>query len=374
MSDAADALFIDADGRVPLPWLQAPLAELLTERRGHALLLHLPAGQGALALAVSLAQSMLCEGHAGNGRLQPACGRCAACHLVRGHAHPDLFVLMPEALRRELQWPLPDDKPESDSAKAKPSRQIRVDEMRWLIERLQRTSGRGRGKLALVHPAQALNEVAANALLKTLEEPPEGTTLILTVSDPARLLPTVRSRCQIRRLPRPSAAEVLPWLRERGVARPEVLLAAAGGLPLDAWALHREGVDASTWEALPGAVAAGQGAALATLAGWGPARAIDTLLALAHDAIAVASGAAPRFFPAAAMPPAGRTQALDEWVVTLQRVARHADHPWNEALLLDTLLDQGRAALRPAASGATASTTAGRGGPGRQPPPATLRP
>jgi DNA polymerase-3 subunit delta' len=350
-------LFVGEDGRAPLPWLQAPLATLLAQRRGHALLLHAPAGQGALPLAVALAQSLLCEAHgphsAEASRL-PACGRCAACHLVRSHGHPDLFVLLPEVLRREVHWPLPDDKPESESAKAaKPSKQIRIDEMRWLIERLQRTSGRGRGKVALIHPAQALNDTAANALLKTLEEPPPGTTLLLTVSDPSRLLPTVRSRCQIHRLAAAPGAELLPWLKALGVVRPEVLLAAAGGQPLDALALHRDGVDAATWEALPRAVAAGQGAALATLAGWGAARALDTLLALVHDALAAAQGAAPRYFPAAAVPAHADPAALDAFAAELLRIARHAEHPWNEGLLLDTLLAQAKAALGRAGPAAT---------------------
>lgn len=369
-SDAAPALFVDADGRLPLPWLADPLALALDRPRGHALLLHAAAGQGALALALVLAQSRLCEARAADAPPALACGRCTACHLVRQHAHPDLFVLFPETLRRELAWPLPDDKTEGEAAKAKPSRQIRVDEMRWLIDRLQRTTGRGRGKVAVLHPAGALNDVAANALLKTLEEPPEGTTLVLTASDPSRLLPTVRSRCQIRRVPPPPAEAVLPWLESHGVLRPRILLDAAGGLPLDALALHREGVDAATWEALPKAVAAGQGATLGTLAGWGAARSIQAMLALAHDALAVALGGPPRFFPPAAMPPPADPPALERWIEELARLARHAEHPWNEPLLFDTLLGQARQALAP--RGALGS--GGRGGPARTGSAATLRP
>jgi DNA polymerase-3 subunit delta' len=368
--DAAPALFVDADGRLPLPWLADTLTQALAQPRGHAWLLHAAAGQGALALALVLAQSRLCEARPAGAPPALACGRCPACHLVRQHAHPDLFVLLPETLRRELSWPLPDDKTEGEAARAKPSRQIRVDEMRWLIDRLQRTSGRGRGKLAVLHPAQALNDVAANALLKTLEEPPEGTTLILTASDPSRLLPTVRSRCQIRRVPPPAGSAVLPWLESQGVSRPQILLAAAGGMPLDALALHREGVDAATWEALPKAVAAGQGAALGTLARWGAARSIQAMLALAHDALAVTLGGSPRYFPPASMPAPGDPSALERWIDELTRVARHAEHPWNEPLLFDTLLGQARQALAP--RGALGS--GGRGGPARAGSAATLRP
>jgi DNA polymerase-3 subunit delta' len=353
-----------------LPWLAAPLAEALAHRRGHALLVHGAAGQGALEFVMALAQAQLCESPRSERPASGlACGRCASCHLFGNHGHPDLFVLLPETLRQQLAWPLPEDKGESESAsKTKPSKQIRIDDMRWLVDRLQRTSGRGRGKVALIHPAQAMNETAANALLKTLEEPAAGTTLLLTVSDPARLLPTVRSRCQWLRLPLPDKAQGLQWLAEQSVPGAEVLLAAAGGLPLDALALHQRGVDAASWQSLPRAVAAGLPSAAATLAPWGASRAIETLLVLCHDALAVSLGAAPRFFPASCLPSEAAPHRLQAWQTTLQRVARHAEHPWNENLLLDTLLAQGREALRP-----LRSAPGGTGGPDRD-PLATPRP
>ena len=117
----------------------------------------------------------MCEG---KGEDAPACkpclspcGRCGSCRLVQSHLHPDLTVLLPETLRREHAWPLPDDKTDGDDSKRKPSRQIRIDEVRLLIERCTRTSARGQGKAGLLHPAEALNLQSANALLKTLEEP-----------------------------------------------------------------------------------------------------------------------------------------------------------------------------------------------------------
>jgi DNA polymerase III subunit delta' len=115
------------DGQLPLPWLAAPLAELLARQRGHALLLHASAGQGALPLAVSLAQSWLCE--AGDGH-RLACGRCAGCRLVQARAHPDLLLLLPELQRRELGWPFAGDKPDAGESSRKPSRQIRIEEVR----------------------------------------------------------------------------------------------------------------------------------------------------------------------------------------------------------------------------------------------------
>jgi DNA polymerase III subunit delta' len=190
-------MLVDAAGALPLPWLAAPLAAALQGHRGHALLLHAAPGDGALAFAFTLAQAWLCEG---TGPVRP-CGHCGSCHLVQAHGHPDLTVLLPETLRRELNWPLPDDKPDSER---KPSKQIRVDDVRVLVDRATRTSARGRGKVALVFPAEVMNAQAANALLKTLEEPAAGTRMLLATAEPARLLPTVRSRCQHLRLAPPA--------------------------------------------------------------------------------------------------------------------------------------------------------------------------
>ncbi len=122
---------VDESGELPLPWLAQPLAEALAQHSGHALLLHAAPGSGALPFAMALAQAWLCEATAGARR---PCGRCGSCRLVQGHVHPDLQVLMPETLRREHDWPLADDKPDGDEGKRKPSRQIRIDEVRGVID------------------------------------------------------------------------------------------------------------------------------------------------------------------------------------------------------------------------------------------------
>jgi DNA polymerase-3 subunit delta' len=328
------------DGALPLPWLAAPLSAALTGSRGHALLVHGAPGVGARAFAFTLAQAWLCEDRAPE-RAAP-CGRCGSCRLVQSRVHPDLTVLLPETLRRELDWPLPDDKPDSER---KPSRQIRVDDVRLLIERSTRTSARGRGKVLLLHPAEAVNAQAANALLKTLEEPAPGTRLLLTVSDPALLLPTLRSRCQTLRLATPHAEAATAWLLGQGLpnaADAATLLAACSGRPLDALDLMQAGVDARSWAALPAAMAAGQGAALT---GWPVPRAIDALLKLCHDAQARAAGAPATYFPQTAVPTTGDAARLSAWSRELQRVARHDEHPWNEPLLVDALVRGAAAAL-----------------------------
>jgi DNA polymerase-3 subunit delta' len=334
-------MVVDAGGTLPLPWLADPLAAALATQRGHALLVHGAPGVGALSFALVLAQAWLCEGEGG---ARP-CGRCGSCRLVQSRVHPDLLVLLPETLRRAHDWPLAGDR-EEDDGKKKPSRQIRIDEVRALIDWATRTSARGRGKVAVLHPAEALNLQSANALLKTLEEPPAGTRLVLTAGDPALLLPTVRSRCQRLPLPAPPAGVAAAWLAAQGLARPEVLLAACSGRPLDALALAQAGIDAAVWSALPAAVARGESG---FLAGWPVPQAVDALQKLCHDAMARASGAPAVYFPTERVPAEGAWPALTGWSQELARIARNEDHPWQEALMIDALVIQGRLALAPPA-------------------------
>jgi DNA polymerase III subunit delta' len=330
------ALVVGEDGALPLPWLAAPLADTLARQRGHALLLHGAEGVGTLPFATVLAQALLCEGDAGAPR---PCGRCGSCRLVQQHVHPDLFVLLPEVLRQAVNWPLADDKPD-DEGKRKPSKQIRIAEVRAATDWVTKTSSRGRGKVVLLHPAEAINLQAANALLKTLEEPPAGTRLLLGVADPARLLPTVRSRCQHVQLAAPSAEEAIAWLAAHGTPDAAVLLAGASGRPLEALALAKAGIDAAAWSALPQAVARGNAA---PFAGWPVPRVLDALQKICHDALAVAGGGQARYF--AQVPRAASLPALADWSRTLMRVAQNGEHPWHEGLLLDALVSEGSRAL-----------------------------
>jgi DNA polymerase-3 subunit delta' len=328
---------VGPDGQLPLPWLAAPLQQALAQP-GHALLLVASPGVGALEFQLTLAQAWLCEVDAGAAR---PCGQCTGCRLIQSRTHPDLKLLLPEALRVDLGWAEVGE--DSEGGKRKPSRQIRIEEVRNAIDWIVKTSSRGRAKVLVVHPAQALNPVGANALLKTLEEPPAGARLLLSCSDAEHLLPTVRSRCQRLTLPAPAAELATAWLSGQGVADAPALLAACGGRPLDALALLRAGVGAAVWAALPRALAQGQAAAWS---GWPLPRTVDTLLKLCHDLMAVAAGAGPRFFPADALPvPRGGLPPLIAWAAELNRVARQAEHPWHEALLVDALVTRGRQAL-----------------------------
>ena len=187
------------------PWIRAQLRQLLAQR-GHAWLLHGPSGLGQYQLGLALVQAWLCDRPTAEG----ACGQCESCHQVEVRAHTDLTVLMPETAMQELGWPLGEKaQADIDDKKRKPSREIRVDAMRDMLEFAQRTSGRGRGKAVLVYPAERMNHVTANTLLKTLEEPPGDMRFVLATEAAHQLLPTIRSRCQTHSMVWPEEAEAL---------------------------------------------------------------------------------------------------------------------------------------------------------------------
>ena len=322
------------------PWIQAQLRQLLAQR-GHAWLLHGPSGLGQYKLALSLAQAWLCDRPTAEG----ACGQCESCHQVDVRAHTDLVVLMPETAMLELGWPLAEKaQAELDDKKRKPSREIRVDAMRDTLEFAQRTSGRGRGQVVLVYPAERMNQVTANALLKTLEEPPGDLRFVLATEAAHQLLPTIRSRCQGHALAWPEPGEAIEWLQEEGVAAAAAagLLRAAGGRPEDALRLHQAGLDARTWSQWPKALVRGD---TGVMAGWSPAQLVESLQKLCHDLLAVRSGAAPRFFDAADLPAAGSIEGLTGWWRSLAETTRTVEHPFNAGLMLEDLVAQARTAL-----------------------------
>ena len=322
------------------PWIEAQTRQLLAQQ-GHAWLLHGPSGLGQYRLALDLARAWLCDRPGAAG----ACGECPSCHAVEVRAHTDLCVLMPETIMLELGWPL-GEKAQSDidDKKRKPSKEIRVDALRDAVEFAQRTSGRGRGKVVLVYPAERMNAIAANALLKTLEEPAGDLRFVLASEAAHQLLPTIRSRCQGHGMVWPEPAAAADWLGRQGVepSKVDALLRAAGGRPDDALAFAQGGLDPKAWSALPKALARGD---VAVLADWSPARAVDALLKLSHDLLAVKVGGAPRFFLVADLPPVASFSALTDWSRELIRTARTVEHPFNAGLMLETLVSRARSAL-----------------------------
>ena len=344
------------------PWLQAQLASLLTQR-GHAWLLSGPSGLGQFELAMALARAWLCENPTPAG----ACGVCSSCHAVAVHTHADLCMLMPEALSLELGWPL-DEKTQDDldSKKRKPSKEIKVDAAREAVSFTQFTRSRGTTKVVLVFPAERMNGITANTLLKTLEEPPGAVKFILATGAAHQLLPTIRSRCLGHTMHWPDFADALAWLQvesraavgdgsdKKAFKAPsagelKTLLTAAGGRPADAlaWVLSGQASQrAHSWQALPKAMARGD---VTALADWLPAQAVDALQKLCHDIWAVKTGAQPRFFSPEDLPAgaAGNNglYALASWSKELATTARTVEHPYNPGLMLESLASRAKLAL-----------------------------
>ena len=323
------------------PWIARQTQTLLAQR-GHAWLLQGPSGLGQYELALALVSAWLCEQPGAQG----ACGHCPSCHAIAVRTHADLAVLMPETQMLALGWPL-SEKAQSDidDKKRKPSKEIRVEAMREVVEFAQRTDARGRGKAVLVFPAERMNAVTANALLKTLEEPPGDVRFVLATEAAHQLLPTIRSRCQTHTLAWPEADEALAWLNGQGVDMPvaEALMRTAGGRPDDVLQQSAAGLTAAWWAALPKAMQQGDAAHLAELS---PAQAIAALQKLCHDLVLRASGAPPRFFMPSQLPAChASVMALTDWFKRLMQSARTAEHPFNAGLMLEALANDAQQAL-----------------------------
>ncbi|MEJ7930144.1 DNA polymerase III subunit delta' [Ramlibacter sp. AN1015] len=322
------------------PWIASQLRQLLVQP-GHALLLQGPSGLGQYELALGLARGWLCEQPTADG----GCAACPSCHAIAVRTHADLCLLMPETGMLELGWPLGEKaQQEIDDKKRKPSREIRVEALRDAVEFSQRTSARGRGKVVVVYPAERMNAIAANALLKTLEEPAGDTRFVLASDAAHQLLPTIRSRCIGHTMAWPDEAQALSWLAAEGLAAADaaVLLRAAGGRPDDAMRAARAGREARQWSQLPRALARGD---VQALAGLSPAEAVNALQKVCHDLLAAATGARPRFFAPSELPAPPPVAELSAWWRELISAARTAEHPFNPGLMLEALVSRARTAL-----------------------------
>jgi DNA polymerase-3 subunit delta' len=210
--------FLSADS---LPWLEGAQqrlrASLAAQRLPHSLLLLSTPGLGAEQLANWISALVLCESLGSR-----PCGACASCLLLRSDSHPDSYVVR---LEEDAQ-------------------QIKVDQVRGLIESLSLKSYRGGYKVGVIEGAEALNVNGANAFLKTLEEPTANTVLIMIARPSHRLPATIASRCLRLTLTPPPAEVAVAWLEARARAHPKAgSEAAAPTAPAPASA------DAQSWDA-----------------------------------------------------------------------------------------------------------------------------
>lgn len=316
----------------PHPW-NLPLWHALNadrERLPHALLLHGPKGVGKKAFAEALARGLLCEAPTREG----ACGVCKACHWFGQASHPDYRLIEPAEKTED-----------EEGTSKKGGRVIAIDEIRALGEFLSLAAHQGGWRVVVLHPAEAMNAAAANALLKTLEEPPARVLLILVAHQPRRLLPTVLSRCRKMPMALPDWPVAVDWLRRQGQSEPEALLSEAGGAPLVAL----EYADAERLARRERFVAVLAEPSPAELSGLGQEfqnrldEAWGWLSRWTHDLVRVRGHAAPRYFPEREL--ALRRLGTDAELALLLRLERELRqsgrwlrHPLNGQLLLESWL------------------------------------
>lgn len=320
------------------PWLERQLTHLLTQK-GHAWLIQGPSGLGQYELALHLAKAWLCEHPKPTG----ACHHCSSCHGFDVRTNPDFFALMPEVEMIDLEWPLNEKiQRDLDKKERKPSKEIKVDACRELITFSQTTRSGSTGKVAMVYPAERMNHVTANSLLKTLEEPPEGFKFVLSTSAAHLLLPTIRSRCQTYTITWPSKAESLQWLMDKGLSaeHAQVWLQATGNRPVDALDMaHHSGLTPEDWLRMPQSIASGS---VSLLKEFTAPQTVNLLQKICFDMLCMVEGAQPRYFSAKGLPQGATLKALSEWSKSLINSAQTANHPYNLGLLQEALVSQAK--------------------------------
>lgn len=196
------------------PWQQQSWKQLQTLRKQgrmpHAIVISGLLGTGVSDFVSTFANSLLCTSPDSDGF---ACGDCASCHVHKSGAHPDYSMLG-----------IPDGK-----------KQIPIDNVRALNEHLSLSKSYSNYRVAVISPAEAMNNYSANSVLKTLEEPSPDTVMLLMTHKFSSLLPTIRSRCVHYLLTAPTAQESLEWLSAQATVNdPKLLLATANNKPLTA--------------------------------------------------------------------------------------------------------------------------------------------
>ena len=308
------------------PWQNKVWQHLNHDRRQlpHALLLHGHAGIGKYDFSRSFSKALLCSN---KGRAGQACNQCPSCHWFDDESHPDFRLLSPEQEASAEDETAP-------AKKTKKKTQISVAQIRELSDFLSLSSHQSSGlRIVLIHPAEALNQASANALLKMLEEPAPGVIFILVAPQLQRLLPTIISRCQ-----------TLAWLAEQGVPNARQQLAYMEGSPIkvfaeqgqfnqlsDMWKLLAMGKKLEPHIAAPVLIANSAESGIIALQKW------------IYDIVAVRLGQQARYHPQHA----NALQALAD-KVNLNRLfdfqkktneyRKLASHPLNQELQVESLL------------------------------------
>ena len=325
------------------PWLNHSYRQILSQhqaQRGHhALLIQALPGMGDDALIWGISRWLMCKRPDG----LKSCGECHACQLMLAGTHPDWYRL--------------------EAEKGKSS--LGIDAVRSVTEKLYHHAQQGGAKVVWLPDAGQLTEAAANALLKTLEEPPKNTWFLLSSREPSRLLPTLRSRCLLWHLAPPAEAQSLQWLQKQsaaGLSERTAALRLSAGAPAAALAL----LDDKIWqqrqrvcEALPDALQGDMLSLLPALHHDDAAQRISWLCSLLIDAVKWQQGGG-QFISnvdrqadvmriASLLPTSAIDASLRQWIICRDRLLNVV--AVNRELLLTNQLLGWEAMLNPASAG-----------------------
>ncbi len=325
--------------KVLYPWQTESWQALqgLRSRLPHAILLKGAQGIGKLDLAMNFAQSLLCEEPLADGM---ACQKCDSCHWFEQESHPDFRLIQPDALASA-------EDAEEKSGGKKPSREISVDQIRDLSSFANFSAHCGGYRVVVIYPAEAMNNNAANSLLKTLEEPTDKLLFLLVTHKPQQLLPTILSRTLGLVVNTPTREVGAAWLAQQGVKNPEHALAQTGFAPLQALNWAESGEGAEERNILLSAICQPSkldALALAeSLQRSAPVYVIHCLQQWCYDLSSIQLAGAVHYFPEqsdAIRKLAGgiSTLALLRFQKELQEARRAAFHPLNPRLFLESLL------------------------------------
>lgn len=333
-------------GLAPYPWLERPaetLAKMLNKLPG-GILIYGPRGCGVFELACRFAAAVVCRRPVDGA----PCGVCEECKLIFSGNHPDIKYVLSEteaALHPE-PW---SDKIGSLSKGKSLSKQILIEQVRGIGEYLSVTAHRAAHRAVVIYPADAMSADQSSALLKTLEEPPEGAVLILVADDINSILPTIRSRCQMVRCTPPTAEQGIEYLKSQKVRNPEGELTRLSGRPLlihesdpnlmldkkdetlflDLLSKGSELTSAEVLKSVSRDISVGPVVSIMQRWFW--------------DLSAVIAGLEPRYFPARKAAYLKQARGVDfnkltEFNRTLMQANRSKDHPLSKKLVLQDLL------------------------------------
>jgi DNA polymerase III subunit delta' len=352
LSTMFDYVLRHASAALP-DWLQTQLSAVLSapdalQTLSPTTAINDPHCTGGASYAVAMAHALLCEtpmsARLSHGGL--ACGQCGQCALLKAGNHPDLMVLVPENIDTHYLANSSGGAGGKADKDKKPSKTIKIEQLRAIENNLILSSQRGGRKVVIIYPAELLGNVTANALLKTLEEPPPNTFFIVVSEQWGQVLPTLRSRCVCQTLEQPNVAAKIAWLELNKIAHPKRWLELSAGKVDTAMAMAQDPLWLPLLKLMPyllqgahtDAMGLAQDMAKAELK-----RVVQVLGLWLHDVLAVSQHAPARFFAAqneaiAQLVLTLKSEAAAQYAMRLSAIAPIVEHPLNARTQCEFLL------------------------------------